>query len=83
MQVLAAGDAVSFKLPDRSVQVGTISRVHKDGNSAGGKKRRRPLPVRGGEWHERYVVRRDDGTVEILVRARVPRPYFEESSCFV
>ncbi|KAH8045413.1 C2 domain-containing protein [Aureococcus anophagefferens] len=68
--VLAAGDAVSFKLPDRSVQVGTISRVHKDGNGAGGKKRRRPLPVRGGEWHERYVVRRDDGTVEILVRAR-------------
>ncbi|KAH8056174.1 C2 domain-containing protein [Aureococcus anophagefferens] len=80
--VLAAGDAVSFKLPDRSVQVGTISRVHKDGNGAGGKKRRRPLPVRGGEWHERYVVRRDDGTVEILARARVPRPYFEESSCF-
>ncbi|KAH8054642.1 C2 domain-containing protein [Aureococcus anophagefferens] len=63
LQVLAAGDAVSFKLPDRSVQVGTISRVHKDGNGAGGKERRRPLPVRGGEWHERYVVRRDDGTV--------------------
>ena len=52
-------------------------------DGAGGKKRRRPLPVRGGEWHERYVVRRDDGTVEILVRARVPRPYLEESSCLV
>ncbi|KAJ1445442.1 C2 domain-containing protein, partial [Pelagophyceae sp. CCMP2097] len=33
----------------------------------------RPVPVRGGEWHERYVARREDNRVEAVHAIRLDR----------